>query len=279
MNVARRIASKVGCGATVLVAGLLSSPAGHSPAAAAALPDASEVTRRMIERARGLAAADQGSQYVYDCRSLHEHLDAAGRPIKSEEKFYQVTLIAGIPCNRLVGIRGRELSAEELRREQAKEERFQRRFVAADRKGMAARREALVTPELLGRYEFTVKERAMLNNRSTLVLTFKPRQRNLPSKTVQDKFLSRMGGTLWIDETDCDTARLAVGLVEPLSLGWFGWMGSLIRFDLSLDRQRMPDGVWVSTRMAISIQGRKLATALRFRLTEESSGFRRVESK
>ena len=241
------------------------------------LPSAGDVMRHVIERARAVAGANQGAPYVYECRSLREHLDAADRPVKSEEKLYEVTLVAGIPCNRLVGIRGRELNAEELQREQAKEEKFQRRFVAADRSRLAARREALVTPELLARYEFTVKERTLLNNRSTLVLTFKPRPGNLPSKAIQDRLLNRMGGTLWIDETDYDTARLAVGLVEPLSLGWFGWVGALSRFDLSVDRQRMPDGVWVNTRMAILIQARKLASALRIRVTESSSGFRRLK--
>jgi hypothetical protein len=263
---------------TVLFLGLLICVAGAARAAEP-LPDASDVTRRMIERGQAVAQHEQGPRYTFDKRALLERLDAAERPIKSEEKTYQVTWIGGVPHNRLVKIEGRELSEQELKREQAREEKFQRRFVSADRHKMAAQRETLVTHALLDRYEFSVKERVMLSNRATLVLTFKPRAGHLPSGAIHDRLLNRMAGTLWVDEADADTARLVVHLVEPLSLGWFGWLGSLSRFELSLDRQRMPEGVWINKKLSMFLQCRKLATALRFRLTEDSSGFERLETK
>jgi hypothetical protein len=262
----------------LLVAGLLGCFPG-SGRATEPLPAASEVTRRMLERAQAVARADQSPQYTYEKRSLLEHLDSAGQAFKTEEKIYQVTLINGFPFNRLVKIPGRELSAEELKREDAREERFRQRFISADEKKMVARKEPMVTPELLDRYQFVVKERVVLSNRPTLVLTFKPKAGDLPSKSVQDKLLNQMGGTLWIDEGDGDTARLAVNLVEPVSLGWFGWLGSLTRCELTLDRQRMPDGVWINTTQALFIQCRKLATTLRFRTTEESRGLRRQQAR
>jgi hypothetical protein len=240
------------------------------------LPEASEVTRRMVERSQTVARADQGPQYTYVKRSLLERLDDAGQSLKSEEKIYQVTLITGLPFNRLVKIQGRELSAEELRREEGREERFRQRFVSADAKKVAARKEGLVTPELLGRYQFAVEKRVVLRNRPALVLTFKPKDGNLPSRTVQDKLLNRMAGRLWIDEGDADPAKLEVSLVEPIFLGWFGLLGSLNQCDLSLERQRMPDGVWINSKQALHIQCRKLTATMRFRTTEESSGFKKV---
>ncbi|MCX6928555.1 MAG: hypothetical protein NT154_35900 [Verrucomicrobia bacterium] len=247
--------------------------------AGTALPAVSEVLRRMIERAQMVAQADRGPQYTYEKRSLLERLDSTGQPIDSEEKLYQVTLISGIPFNRLVKIQGRELDAEEANREEAREERFRQRFVSADRKKLVTRKEALVTPELLDRFQFAVKDRVVLSNRATLVLTFKPKEGNLPAKTAQDKLLNGMAGTLWIDEGDADTARLVVNLVEPVSLGWFGWLGSLNRCELSLERLRMPDGVWINRKQALLIHCRKLAASQRFRTIEESQGFRRVEAK
>jgi hypothetical protein len=234
------------------------------------------VTRRMIERFQTVARADQGPQHTYQKRSLLERLDASGRTLKSEEKIYQVTLIAGLPFNRLVKVQGRELSPEELRREEAREERFRQRFVSADAKQVAARKEGLVTSELLGRYQFAVEQRVVLSNRPTLVLTFKPKDGTLPSRTVQDKLLNCMAGRLWIDEADADTARLEARLVEPVALGWLGWLGSLSQCELSLERQRMPDAVWINARQALLIQCRKVTTTTRFRSTEESSEFKKV---
>ncbi len=260
----------------LLVAGLLSChPARGS--ATETLPAASEVTRRMIERAQVVARADEGPRYTYEKRSLLERLDVDWRPVSSEEKIYQVTLIGGLPFNRLVKVQGRELSAEELKQEDAREERFRQRIISGDRRELVARKEALVTPELLDHYDFTAKERVLLGNRPMLVLTFKPKKGDFPSGTFQEKLLSRMAGTVWIDEADADTARLEVRMVEPVSLGWFGWIGSLSRCELSLERRRMPDGVWVNSKMVLLIQCRKLATTLRFRTTEDSRAFRRVE--
>jgi hypothetical protein len=278
-----QMAIKVCCGdggfsGMLLVAWLLSCPSGNGRAAEA-IPSASEVTRRMIERAQAVAEAEQGPQYTYQKRSVLERLDAAGQPVKSEEKLHQVILIRGLPFNRLVKIQGRELNAEELKREEAREERFQQRFVSADRRKLAAQKAALVTPELLDRYQFAVKERVMLGDRPTLVLTFKPKDKNLPERKVQDKVLNRMAGTLWVDEADADIARLVASLAEPLSLGFLGWLGSLTRCDLSLERQRMPDGVWVNARMTLVMHCRRLTVPLRFRLTEVSGGFKRVATK
>ena len=66
--------------AMLLVAGLLSCLPGNGRAAEA-LPPASEVTRRMLERAQAVAESEQGPQYTYEKRTVLEQLDAAGRAI------------------------------------------------------------------------------------------------------------------------------------------------------------------------------------------------------
>jgi hypothetical protein len=243
--------------------------------AAETLPEASEVIRRIIERSRAVAQADE-TQYTYQKRSLLERLDADGHCLKSEEKIYHVTLIGGFPFRRLIKIQGRELSPEELRAEDTKDERFRQKFVSADMNKPDVRKEGLVTPELLARYQFEVEKRVMLSNRPTLVLRFRPKEGKLPSRSVEDKILNPMAGRLWIDEQDADTARLEVGLVETVYLGWFGLLGSLTQCDLTLERQRMSDGVWINTKQALLIECRKLIAKTRFRTTDESSGFKKV---
>lgn len=281
MTADRRISSRVCLGACdwsvmLLITGLLGSCL-HGGRAAEALPGASEVTRRMIERAQVVARAGDGPQYTYEKRSLSERLDAVGHVLTSEEKTYLVTLIADVPFNRLVGIKGRELSSEELRSEEAREEKLRQKFVSPAATKSTARKVGWVTAELLDRYQFEVMERVILSDRPTLVLTFKPKAGNLPAGTFEDRLLNGMAGRVWIDEADADTARLIVSLGEPVALGWFGLLGSLNRCDISLERQRMPDGVWVNTKQALVIHSRKLAATTRTRITEVSSGFRKAD--
>ena len=242
--------------------------------AAEPLPDASAVTRRLITRAQAVASAEQGAQYTYEKRSCHEQLDASGRSLQTEEKLYRVRLVAGFPFNRLVKIQGRDLTREELKREEQKEERFRAKLTAGGAVEWAARKQGWVTTNLLERYAFTVRERVTWQGRPTLVLDFKPRDAKLPAKMFMDRILNRIAGTLWVDEADADIARISANLSDSVSLGLLGMLGSLNRCDLTLDRQRMADGVWVNVRQVLLIHGRKLATPLRFRATEQSSGFR-----
>jgi hypothetical protein len=237
------------------------------------------VTRRLLERAQAVADADEGPQYTYEKRTLLEQLDSAGRAASSEEKIYQVRLVRGFPFNRLVRIQGRELTAEESKHEDEREEKFQQKFVSADRAKLTARKRAMVTPELLARYQFVVKRRVILDERPTLVVSFKPKSEDLPSHSAEDKILNRLIGTLWIDEAEADTARIEASLLDSVYLGLFGWMGSLTRCEMSLTRQRMTDGVWINNRMTLLIQCRKVITSQRFRLTEESRGFNREQAK
>jgi len=259
----------------LLITGLLSC-APQDVRASETLPEASEVTLRMIERSRAVAQADQGTQYTYQKRSLLERLDTKGNSLKSEEKIYQVTLIGGFPFKRLIKIQGRDLSPEELRAEDIQDGKFRKKFVSADKNKPDVRKEGLVTPELLDRYQFVVEKRVILNNRPTLVLRFRPKEGKLPSSAIEDKLLNPLAGRLWIDEEDADTARLEVNLVEPVYLGWFGLLGSLTQCDLFLERQRMPDGVWINTKQALLIECRKLIATMRFRTTDESSEFKRM---
>jgi hypothetical protein len=41
----------------------------------------------------------------------------------------------------------------------------------------------------------------------------------------------------------------------------------------------MPDGVWINTKQALVIHSRKLAATTRSRITEETSGFRKLDAK
>ncbi len=185
------------------------------------LPPASEVTRRMLEHSQALAESEQVPQYTYEKRSRLEQLDAAGRVLSSEEKIHEVKLIHGLPFNRLVKIKGRELTPEELKREDAREERFQQKFVSADRRKMVARKQALVTPELLARYEFTVVRRVVLGDRPALELRFKPKEGDLPERLIEDRILNRMAGTLWVDEAEAETVRVEANLADSMSVGLF----------------------------------------------------------
>lgn len=240
-----------------------------------ALPEAGTVTNRMIQRAQAVASGDQKVHYTYAKRTVFEELNSKDETTEKTEKLYRMVLIAGVPFERLVQIKGRDLTAEEIKKEDEREKKFREKISATDKKLKLSRKEGWVTADLLRRFDFTVRERVQLNGRPTLVLDFRPKQPPVATKTVQDKLLNAFQGTLWVDEAEAETVKLAVSLRESVSLGFLGFLGSLNRCELSLERQRMADGVWVNLKQVLLVHARKFASTVRFRSTDESSGFKK----
>lgn len=244
--------------------------------AAEPLPAASNLLQRVVERAQTVARAGGTNHYAYDKRSVTEELDEDERVTKSTEKLYRVELIGGLPFPRLVKVQGRELSAKELEKENQRETAFRQRVTRVDMGKKAKRKEGLATPELVDRFDFRVTKREVVEGRPTLVMTFAPRA-GTPVKTMEDKIFQKVFGTVWVDEQEAEMTKLDASVRGPVPLGWFGAVGSLHKFQATIERSRMPDGVWVNRKSSFWIVARKLLSTIRTRTVEGSSGFRREQ--
>lgn len=236
-----------------------------------ALPPASNVVSRLIERSQQVV--DTGRRCVYDKRSVTSELDANETPIKSTEKVYKVILVGGLPFQRLVKVQGKELTGKELERENQRENAFRQKISGVDLKKKASRKEALITRDLMDRFDFTVIRREVLQGRDNYVMKFKARA-NAAENTIEEKLLKRMSGQLWVDVADYELTKVEATMQGSVSVGWMGAIGALHRCELRMDRQRLPDGMWVNVKNSFLIVGRKLFTAMRFKSIEESTGFR-----
>jgi len=240
---------------------------------AESLPVASNVVQRLLDRADRVAKDTGGSAYIYDKRSVTAELDEKEQVVNSTEKLYRVLLSGGRTFSRLVKIEGRELTESELAKEDKREAAFRQKVTRIDPQQKTKKKESLVTKELMDRFEFQVIARELIAERPTLKLTFKPRP-DAPAKSIEDKVFTSISGTVWVDEEDAEATRLDVSLHQPVSLGWFGAIGSLSKFQATMERSRMPDGVWVTHKSTFRILARKLVSSIRTKTTEESSGFR-----
>ena len=248
--------------------------AGPMASSAEPLPAASNLVQRVIERAQRVARAGQTNHYAYEKRSVTAELDDDDRVIKSTEKLYQVKLIGGLPFTRLVKVQGRELTAKELEKQNERETAFRQRVTRVDIQKKAKNKEGLATPELVNRFEFQVTKREIIEGRPTLIVTFAPRA-GASEKSLEDKVFQHVFGTLWVDEEEAELTKLDASVRGPVSLGLFGAVGSLNKFQATIERSRMPDGVWVNRKSTFWIAVRKFLSTMRSKTTEEASGFRR----
>ena len=272
-GVRRRLQSRA-ARACSLGAALFCLTASEPVRAAQGLPAASEIVQRMVARAQSVARAPQTNTYTYEKRAVSSELDDRNNVIKSTEKFYQVLLVGGLPFPRLVKVQGRDLTPAELERSNQREVAFRQRVTRVDMNNKAKQREGLVTSELANRFEFQVTNRVFIEGRPTLVVGVAPRS-DAPVKTIEDKIFKQVFGTLWVDEHEAEVRKVEASVHGPIPLGWFGAIGSLHKFEATIERARLPDGVWVNQKSSIWIVARKLLSMIRVKTTEEASGFKK----
>lgn len=253
----------------VVVSGRCASPGGGD------LPGPAIVMSNVVRRSEDTARADEADKYCFEKRSVEEELDASGKATKTTEETYEVIPIHGIPFSRLVKIQGKELTEKQVKEQNRKEEEFRKKLAEQESGQSSTTNKDSLDKDLINRFAFQVERRENLQGRPVLVLSFRPKANRGPEKTVADKVLNRLAGTLWVDEQESEIAQLKVGLTADLSLGWFGMIGSLKQFDLTLERERLPDGVWVDRKQTLVLAGRKVFSTMRHRTVEESSKFRK----
>ena len=240
------------------------------------LPSAASVIQRVLRRANDVAPASEASQYTYEKSSLSEDLDDKGKPIKTTRKTYQVTPIQGIPFARLIRINNRKLTPEQLKAQDRKEQEFRRNIAEKDPKAAAKDEDDMLNAKLVDRYDFKVEKRDWRDQRPVLVLSFRPKKSNTSEKEVEDKVLNRLAGQVWVDEAEAEVIEVRVGLTEDLSLGLFGMIGAIKQCDVRIERQRLPEDVWVDKSFEISLGGRKVFSPMHHHSLEEFYNFRKL---
>jgi hypothetical protein len=240
------------------------------------LPTAATVIQRVLRRANDAGPAREASMYAYEKSALSEGLDDTGKPIKTTRKTYQVTPVQGIPFARLIRINNRELTPEELKAQDRKEQEFRRNIAEKDPKTAAEDEEDTLNDKLVQRYDFKVEKRDWRDHRPVLVLSFRPKKAKTSEKRVEDKVLNRLAGQVWVDEAEAEVVEVHVGLTEDLALGWFGMIGSIKQCDVRIERQRLPEDVWVDKIFEISLGGRKVFSPMHHHSLEEFYNFRKL---
>jgi hypothetical protein len=248
----------------VLVAGL---------SAAEPLPSGDQVVQRMLDRSAARAAVTNAPAWAYEKRTVMLKLDGDAKLEERTEKLYQVRIIQGVPFSQLVKVEGRELTEAELRKEDQREAAFQKRLSGRDPKKALAQREALVTQELVERYQYQTLRREAIHGRQTVAVSFEAK----PGKgddSIADRVLNRLAGTLWVDEATADVARLEVHLTKGFSIGLLGMLGSIKDCRMDLASTPMTDGTWLPEKTKVSMSARMLLSSVRFQMEETSAGYR-----
>ena len=191
------------------------------------------------------------ASYTYDMVARSGRMDAQGLVAQEETAAYEILHLGGLQVRKLLRSRGKPLSDADRQRE---DERVNS-ALEAFRKGTIVR--PAVTPRsdgltvylpqgasafsaLMRMSEFTNPRREQLRGRVMVVVEFQPR-RGVAAKTLLERQISRMAGTVWIDETSWHLARVESYFQDDYERTI---QGSSIR----MERTLFNDEVWLPSR-------------------------------
>lgn len=193
--------------------------------------------------------------YVYHSQQTMREIDKHGGAKLTEVSEYDVYWIGDVAVRRLVRKNGRELTADEQKKEEervtkeAEKARGRRERAAAEGKETGPRGEDEVTvSRLLELGRFTNAHWLKLDGRPTIQVDFV----GDPAAKTHNRFeevIRDMEGTVWVDEQDKVLRRVEGRFMRPFKVG--GGLLADIRQGTSFqfDQKKVNDEVWLPSTM------------------------------
>lgn len=240
---------------------------GESP-----LPTVQTILQRAAERA---VKEDENTRafrerYAYTRTRLTEYRNARGEIKKREEKKGENDPQQRFRVARLQPVVAKPVRSEDVKPNQPVSDTH------SNVRGKAFKKSDFVlNDDLIGRFEFVVAGREVVNGRPALIVDFQPVKKKVPVRNLKDKFINKAAGRVWVDEADYALVKADLHLTERVNvLG--GLVGAVWKFTFEFMRERTPDGLWFIRNSNWHLEGREVFVHRTVDYREERTGVRRV---
>lgn len=127
---------------------------------------------------------------------------------------------------------------------------------------------------MLSRFKFHFLRRETFEGRVAPVLSFSPKQENLPIKKLEDRLINRATGILWIDELEHEVVKADIRLSEPVTLAG-GIIAAMHSFNYYFERTRVGEGIWLMKLTEMRVKARELMILVNLKKQQSWKDFRR----
>jgi hypothetical protein len=196
----------------------------------------------------------------YTCRmtETERKLDGGGRVKQTEIKTYEVTPVGNRTVERLMSVNGKELSAAEREKEDRRvqkqvEEIIKRREKELQKKERDRARggeqeeeddDRVTILDFLHLCEITSVRREVFRGVEVIAFDFEPRKSVKPKNRVES-IVSKLAGTLWVDEQAGQIVRLEARLTDSFKMagGLLASVGPSTAF--AFEQEKVDGEVWL----------------------------------
>lgn len=211
----------------------------------------------------------------YTCRltQVERKHDGDGRVKETETRVYEVTPVGDREVERLVNVNGKELSASEREKEDRRvqkeiEEIVKEREKQQQKKERESARgekekeddDDITILDFLRICEVTSIRREIFRGHEVIAFDFEPRKTFKP-KSRAESIVSKLAGTVWVDETARQVARLEARLTDSFKMGG-GLLASISPSSAFVfEQDKVDDEVWLPSYGEANISARVMVFA------------------
>ena len=234
--------------------------------------------RQIVEKAREAAKRNGKGNAVFTFlrKARIEDLDSKGNIRKGYTKTYRAYTDGR--DQELLSVDGKPASRRLIAREQARNRKQQRRYLARKTENGANRSENLVTKNAdLFREKFTPVLAGVesVNARPAYVIQLQPNtDHKLGSRTV-NRFMNQFDARVWVDKEEFHIARIDAKLKKPVTF-LSGLAGAVNAINISISQKRLASDTWVDESVSTSFDARIFWKTYHFRMKSRSSHFEAV---
>jgi hypothetical protein len=217
------------------------------------LPDVATLMHQVEVNQRKAEAIKK--DYIYHSVATEEEIDGKGRVKKSTVTEADHFYLNGVEVRRLLKKDGKDLSPDELTKENERLDKEaakgQEKREKADAKGKETDsngNEEITVSRWLELGAFTTPRRVELNGRPTIAIDYtgdsKAKTRNASELLVRE-----LAGTIWIDEQDCALVRIEGHFAKAFKLGAGLFINIKQGTRFTYEQTKVNDEIWLPARI------------------------------
>ncbi len=195
--------------------------------------------------------------------------DKQGNIKEADSETYDISFHKGHRVRRMVARNGRPLSQSDLEKE---DRRIEKEILNAEEGkpiDVPHNERGVKISQLLRSSRFVKARRERFRGRDVVVCEFEP-DPAFKSTTYDEQFLRKIAGTIWIDASDLQVARVELYLVDSFKVGRGMVFAMKPGSRFVGEQERFNDEMWLPTYTEVTIAARAM-TLINFEINQKSS--------
>jgi hypothetical protein len=216
-------------------------------------------------------------RYTFRETQTERKPDSNGQMRDGDTKIYEITPVYKRPVRRLMSVNGKELSPSEREKEdrrvqkavedlvkrheegkekeQKKLQKKEEQAKAGDKKGQEDDDDEISLLDFLRISEITSVRREMFRGHEVIAFDFEPRK-NFKPRNRGENLVSKLAGTMWVDETAKQVARAEARLTDSFKIGG-GLLASVSPATaIVIEQEKIGDEVWLPSYNEVNLSVR-----------------------